>query len=273
MTDPAQITVFQAIVLGIIQGFSEFLPISSSAHLFLAPMLFGWPSPGLAFDAALHVGTLIAVLWYFRREWVELTVAGVRVVRQRGVRTPVERRVLFLILATIPAGVAGLLLQEQAEHVFRDPRITAVALILLGVILWAVDKVASRERSLDSMGWTDALAIGIAQILALVPGVSRSGATITAGRALGFDRKSAAVFAFMMSMPIIAAAAVLQVPRAVAEPGSVVPLLAGIAAAAASGWLAIAGLIQIVARYGYGMFAVYRILLGILVLWVLYGRG
>lgn len=266
-------TVFQAVVLGILQGLAEFLPISSSAHLSLAPLLFGWPAPGLAFDVSLHVGTLFALAWYFRREWIALARAGWSIVRTRQVSTFEQRRVVFLVVATIPAAIAGLLLEEYAETVFRAPVVTAVALIALGIILWAVDRLMGEQRHLDHMRWRDAILIGIAQCLALVPGVSRSGATITAGRALGLDRSSAAVFSFLMSMPIIGAAAVLKVPEALRETGLNAPLVAGVLAAALSGWLAIAVLLRFVSRHSYATFAVYRVLLGGFVLWFIYGRG
>src|SRR5687767_14716959 len=159
-------TLFQAFVLGIVQGLTEFLPVSSSGHLFLVRYLLRWEEPGLAFDVSLHVGTLIAVLWYFRREWVELTHAALRLVRGRGAHTPEERRVLFLILATIPAVIGALLLGDLVETAFRHPRVTAIALIVLGLVLWFVDRVAARVRGLATMRWADALAIGLAQLCA-----------------------------------------------------------------------------------------------------------
>ena len=259
-------TVFQAIVLGILQGLSEFLPISSSAHLALAPWILGWADPGLAFDVALHFGTLVAVLWYFRVEWFALLVAARDIVVKRRIETPRERRVLFLIIATIPGAVAGLALEKHAETTFRDPRLVAVALILMGIVLWLVDRYASNERTVDSMRWQDALMIGLAQMFAIIPGVSRSGSTITAGRALSLTREDAAVFSFLMSMPIIAAAAVLKVPDALRENGLSAPVVAGVIASALSGWLAIAVLLRLVARRSYGVFAVYRVVLGVAVL-------
>ena len=266
-------TLFQAFVLGVVQGLTEFLPVSSSGHLFLVRYLLRWPEPGLAFDVALHVGTLIAVLWYFRREWVELTRAALRVVSQRGAQTPEERRVLFLILATVPAALGGLLLGDLAETVFRHPRITAIALIVLGLLLWFVDRMAPRVRALASMRWRDALAIGVAQAFALVPGVSRAGATMTAGRALGFDRSSAAVFSFLMSMPIILAAIAKEAPEALTSGEPAAPLILGVVASMLSGWLAIAVLLRFLATSSYGVFAVYRVLFGLLVLWTLHVRG
>jgi undecaprenyl-diphosphatase len=266
-------TLFQAFVLGVVQGLTEFLPVSSSGHLFLVRYLLGWPEPGLAFDVALHVGTLVAVLWYFRREWIALTRAAGQLLRQRGARTAEERRVLFLILATIPAAIGGLLLGDYAETIFRHPRITAIALIVLGIMLWVVDRVASRARGLDGMRWTEALAIGVAQVVALVPGVSRSGATMTAGRALGFDRQSAAVFSFLMSMPIILAAILKETPDAITSGEAIAPILLGIVASMLSGWLAIAVLLRFLSKSSYGVFAVYRVALGVFVLWTLHVRG
>jgi len=260
------VTVFQAFVLGIIQGLSEFLPISSSAHLALAPWILHWRDPGLAFDVALHFGTLVAVLWYFRAEWVALLLAAKDIVVRRRVQTERERRVVFLILATIPGAIAGLAFEKQAESTFRDPRLVAVALIVMGVLLWAIDRFARRDRGLARMRWSDALLIGIAQMFAIIPGVSRSGSTITAGRALTFEREDAAVFSFLMSMPIIAAAAVLKVPQALREQGLSAPMIVGVLASALSGWLAIAVLLRVVSRHSYGVFAAYRIILGLAVL-------
>ena len=266
-------TVFQAIALGAIQGLSEFLPISSSAHLYLSRHVLGWPEPGLAFDVALHLGTLAAVLVYFRREWWRLLLATMRVVRGRRVETPEERRVGLLVLATIPAVVGGLLLADYAETVFRHPLISATMLIVFGILLWAVDRAAPRDRALVDMGWRSALTIGLAQVLAFVPGVSRSGATMTAGRALRFDRESAAVFSFLMSMPAIAGAGLLEVPHLLSSDESMLPLFAGIVSAAIAGWAAIAVLLRYVTRRGYGVFAAYRIVVGLLVIALHVGRA
>lgn len=266
-------TIFQAIVLGLIQGLTEFLPISSSAHLSLAPLLLGWQDPGLAFDVALHFGTLIAVLWYFRDQWLALIKAAGQIASSRRVDTVEKRRLIYLIVATIPGAIGGLLLEKKAETVFRAPALTAIALIIMGVILWAVDKAASKERELDSMRWTDALLIGLAQVIALVPGVSRSGSTITAGRGLKFDRQSAAVFSFLMSMPIIAAAVVLKGREVLQHGGVTAEVIAGVVTAAVSSWFAIAILLRYVSRHSYGIFALYRVVLGLLVLVFLNMRG
>ncbi len=266
-------TIFQALVLGLLQGFTEFLPVSSSAHLSLAPYLFGWQDPGLAFDVALHFGTLVAVLWFFRKEWGQLLVAAGSIVTTRKVDTVEKKRVLFLIIATIPGAIGGLLLEKKAETVFRAPALTATALIVVGIILWFVDKVASQERKLDSMTAMDAFLIGCAQVIALIPGVSRSGSTITAARGLKFDRQSAAVFSFLMSMPIIAAAVVLKGPEVLKNGGFGIELVVGVLASAISGWIAISALLRYVSKHSYGLFAIYRIVLGLVVLAVVYSRG
>ncbi|MDB4909719.1 MAG: uppP [Gemmatimonadetes bacterium] len=259
-------TVFQALVLGILQGLAEFLPISSSAHLALAPWVFGWPEPGLAVDVALHVGTLVAVLVYFRDEWMRLIVAALEIVRTQRVQTVEQRRVIFLIIATIPGGLAGLFLNDYAESTFRSPALIGAALALMGIVLWLVDRTRPDTRPLESIRWSDAVLIGIAQAAALLPGVSRSGATITAGRALAFDRASAATFSFLMSMPIIAAAAVFKVPHLLRSGGASLPLLVGVLASAVSGWLAIAIVMRYVRSHSYGIFAAYRVVLGAAVL-------
>lgn len=266
-------SLFQALVLGIVQGFTEFLPISSSGHLVLTPWLFGWGDHGLSFDVALHTGTLVAVLWYFSQQWRMLAAAAWRIVRTRRVETPEERRVLFLVLASVPGAIGGLLLEDLAETAFRSATLVAVNLVVFGLLLWLVDRFMSRERSLDVMRYRDAILIGTAQVLALVPGVSRSGSTITAGRALGLTRESAAVFSFLMLAPITLGATILKVPGAVRETEHLAPMIVGVLAAAVSGWLAIAVLLRIVARRGYGIFAAYRIALAALIFTLMYFRG
>ena len=266
-------TVFLAIVLGALQGLAEFLPISSSAHLILAPWALGWPDPGLGVDVALHFGTLVAVLWYFRVEWTNLAGAGWTLLRTRRIETEQQRRVAFLCLATIPGAAAGLAFEKQAESALRAPALIAVALIALGVLLWLVDRHSAQSRRLGGMTWVDALLVGCAQMFALIPGVSRSGATMTAGRALRFTREDGAVFSFLMSMPIIAAAAILKLPHVLREQGLSAPLVAGMLASALSGWLAIAVLLRFLKTRSYGAFAVYRFVLGALILWLAAVRG
>jgi undecaprenyl-diphosphatase len=258
-------TPFQAFILGALQGLAEFIPVSSSAHLVLAPWLFGWQDPGLAFDVALHVGTLIALLWYFRSEWLRLLSSALVVLRTRSLRGPEERRLAYLVIGTIPGGIAGILFERKADEAFRAPQLVACALIIMGILLWVVDVAAPARRSIQGMRWRDAVWIGVAQAFAIVPGVSRSGATITAGRALQLDREAAAVFSFLLSMPIIAGAAAHELPK-LAHAGFTTPVIIGMVTAAVSGWFAIAVVLRYVRRHSYGAFAIYRVVLGASVL-------
>lgn len=260
-----RVTILQAVVLGIVQGLAELLPISSSAHLALTPYFFGWTDPGLAFDVSLHLGTLIALVWYFRAEWIDMTKSAWRIASTRRIETMHDRRLVYLVVATIPAGVGGLLLNDLAETTFRSPMIIGTALIVMGVLLWAVDRWSARARMIEDVTMRDALFMGCAQVLALIPGVSRSGSTITAGRFLKLDRPSAARFSFLMSMPITFAAVVLKVPEAVRAGGISAPLVAGVIAAAISSWLAITVLMRYVSKHSFGVFAVYRVILAAVV--------
>jgi undecaprenyl-diphosphatase len=259
------VTLFQAIVLGLVQGLAELLPISSSAHLALTPYFFGWTDPGLAFDVALHAGTLLALSWYFRDEWRRMFISAWRIARTRRVVSIDDRLLVYLVVATIPAAIAGVLLDDYAETVFRAPALMGTTLIVMGIVLWAVDRWSARVRVLNEVRMSDAVIVGLAQVLALVPGVSRSGSTITAGRLLQLDRPTAARFSFLMSMPITLAAVVLKTPEAIRAEGLSVPLLAGVLAAALSSWLAITVLLRYISRHSFGVFAVYRLVLGIVV--------
>jgi undecaprenyl-diphosphatase len=266
-------SVWQAAVLGLLQGVSEFLPISSSAHLSLAPWVLNWPRPGLAFDVSLHLGTLVAVAWYFRGEWVAIARgAGRMVAARRGPQDMQERLVVLIIVGTIPGGIAGLLLNDYAENTFRAPALTAVALVVMGIVLWLVDRAAPAVRHVKEFTVRDAVAIGLAQVAALVPGVSRSGATIAAGRARGADRPNAAFFSFLLSLPITTAAAVFKVPEAVRGLSSLTPMIVGVVCAAVSGWIAIAFLLRLVRTHGYASFAIYRVIVGVGVLLLVLAR-
>jgi undecaprenyl-diphosphatase len=266
-------SVWQAAVLGLLQGLSEFLPISSSAHLSLTPWVMNWPRPGLAFDVSLHIGTLVAVGWYFRGEWIAIARGAARmIVGRRGPRDVQERLVVMIIVGTIPGGIAGLLLNDYAENTFRQPALTAVALIVMGIVLWLVDRSAPAIRHVKELSVRDAALIGLAQVAALVPGVSRSGATIAAGRACGADRPNAAFFSFLLSLPITTAAAAFKVPEAVRGVTSLTPMIVGVVCAAVSGWLAIAFLLRLVRSHGYGSFAIYRVVIGVGVLLLVLAR-
>lgn len=265
-------TLFQAIVLGIVQGLAEFLPVSSSAHLTLVPWFLGWTDPGLAFDVALHFGTLVALVWYFRAEWVELIASAFRILRTRRIDSVHDKRLVYLIVATIPGGIAGKLLNDYAESTFRAPLLIACTLAIMGVLLWAADRFAPRSRSIEEVTMRDAILIGLAQCLALIPGVSRSGSTITAGRALNLDRPSAARFSFLMSMPITFAAVVLKVPQAIRAEGFSTPLIAGVLAAFISSWFAITVLLRYISKHSFGVFALYRLVLAGIVVATVFAR-
>lgn len=250
----------QAAALGVVQGLTEFLPVSSSAHLVLFPRFLGWPYQGLAFDVALHWGTLAALALAFGRDWWNLTAAGLR-------RDGSASSRLFwgLALATLPAVAAGLLVQDLVEPVFQQPRRMALNLIGFGLLLGLADRAGRGDRGLEALDWRGALAIGLAQALALMPGVSRSGVTITAGLFLGLRRGDAARFSFLMAAPVVLGAGVLKL-------GDAGPALRtgafwiGVAAAAASGYAAIRLLLGFVRRRSLLVFVLYRAVLGALLL-------
>jgi len=250
----------QAAVLGAIQGLTEFLPISSSAHLYAVPTLLGWKYAGLAFDVALHWGTLIALLVAFWRDWWNL-------IRDLFARDGAVRRAagvtwLKLAAGSVPAAIAGVLLQDIAETRLRALPLQALMLTVFGFLLWWVDRISVRGRDTKIPGWGACIAIGAAQALALVPGVSRSGVTITAGRASGLDRVSSARFAFLLGTPITFGAGLLELRHA---PGSMLglPVAIGVLTSAVFGLFAIRGLIRWVSRAGFVAFFAYRVLLAI----------
>jgi undecaprenyl-diphosphatase len=242
------------VVLGIVQGLSEFLPISSSAHLIIVPRVLGWQDPGLTFDVALHVGTLLAVLGYFWRDWL-------RLVRMAHRPSTADGRLFWcLVLATIPGGAVGLALDSLAETQLRSLLLIAATSATMGALLWLADRIARQYKRLEQVSWTDALLVGAAQALAIVPGVSRSGITIAVSRTREMTRETAARFSFLLSTPIIAGAALFKL-RDLSLPDITGPFLAGILAAAVVGALAIGLLLQYLRRSGLGIFAVYRLLL------------
>jgi undecaprenyl-diphosphatase len=259
-------SIFQSIFLGLVQGAGEFLPISSSAHLVLAPWLFGFKDPGLSFDVALHFGTLFAVVLYFYRDWLEifsLTRVGL-LSKDSEVLYP-KNLLFFLVLATIPGVLAGYFLESQAETVFRSPLLIAFTLSFVGLALYLVDRYHKHRKNISEIGWRDSLLIGISQALAIVPGVSRSGATITTGLFLGLNRQSAARFSFLLSTPIIFGAAIVKMPYLL-QNGFDIYLVVGMLSAAASGYLAIKYLLKFVEKTSYAVFFWYRLGLAALIL-------
>ncbi|TEB16613.1 Undecaprenyl-diphosphatase [Pelotomaculum sp. FP] len=249
-------TLTEALVLGIIQGLGEFLPISSSAHLVLVPWALGWQYAGLTFDVALHIGTLISVIAYFWKDWLTLLSSAVT-------RKGSKEAALFwyLVLGTIPGGAIGYLFEEQAETVLRTPLLIGVMLIVMGIILYWVDRRAASVKSIDSVSLLDSLLIGLSQALAIIPGVSRSGITMTAGRALGFTRASAARFSFLLSTPIVVGAGLYKMKDL--SPGDLnAAFLTGVISSAVVGFIAIGFLIRYLSQRSFAVFAWYRFIVG-----------
>lgn len=264
-------SLWQAAVLALIQGITEFLPISSSAHLALAPWLLGWKDQGLTFDISLHIGTLAAVLIYFFRDWVEIVARGLGL--RRGGEGDLARnpRLLWLLaLGSIPVGVLGLLIKEYTETTLRTPLVMGTMLILIALVMAAAEHVGRRARDIGSIGIADSVAIGCAQALALVPGTSRSGITISAGLFRGLDRPSAARFSFLLSTPAVAAAAakaMLDLRQAGGIPPGMMPqFILGIVLSAVTGCLAISFLLRYLSRFGLKAFIYYRLVFGIIVI-------
>ncbi|MGB9803945.1 undecaprenyl-diphosphatase UppP [Desulfofundulus sp.] len=248
--------VFEAVILGIVQGVGEFLPISSSAHLVLVPWLMGWHYEGLTFDVALHMGTLLAVVAYFWQDWLILLHDGL--LRRR---TTEGRLFWCLVVATIPGAAIGFMFEKQAETIFRAPLIIGLMLIVMGVVLYLADTRAPAYKRLDEVGLAESLWIGLSQALAIIPGVSRSGITMAVGRMTGLDRETAARFSFLMSTPIIFGAGVMQLPKL--TPADLnPPFWAGVAVSAVVGFLSIKFLLRFLTRYSFSIFIWYRLILG-----------
>ena len=261
-------TTFQAIVFGAVQGITEFLPVSSTAHLILLPWFLGWPDPGLAFDVALHIGTLVALLIYFRAEWIALTLSAFDLIRGR-TEDANARMALLIIIGTIPGAIAGALFEHRVEDSLRSPLVIATTLILLAIVLVIAELKGRRKKDLYDLSTADAVTVGFAQALAIVPGVSRSGVTITAGLFRGIKRDAAAKFSFYLSTPIVAGAAasqVLHIMKAGVTGEQMTPLLIGIVSSGIVGYLAIAFLLRYLQTHNTFLFVYYRIALGIVVL-------
>lgn len=254
----------QAAILGLVQGLTEFLPISSSAHLILTPYLFGWRDQPLAFDVALHFGTLLAVVAYFRSDLRVMAVAWARSLRYRE-PTGEARLAWGVLLGTLPAGFAGLLLEEYVEAGQPDsPVLIACTLIGFGLLLWWAQAVARQNQAENALPWLSYLLIGVAQAIALIPGASRSGVTMTAGLLLGLTRTGAARFSFLLALPVIVLATVYELMQLLLSGGPApwAAIAIGMLAAAVSGYLCIHFLLRLVTRIGFLPFVLYRLLLG-----------
>lgn len=272
--------IIHAIVLGLVQGLAEFLPISSSGHLLLVPWLFGWndfaePSVEKAFDVALHLGTLVAVVAYFRRDLVVYVREGLRLVRHRGrPASPEGRLAWLLVLSSLPAAIVGAVGEKFIDEKLGTPGMIAASLVVFGLLLlWADQKQGN--RTLADYGPADAVKVGLAQVLALNPGTSRSGITMTAGRLLGLDRDSAARASFLMAIPVTSGAVAFKMLKLFKDgipDGLGVPMIVGIITSGISGWVAVWGTLRLVRTRTFTPFVVYRIALALLV-WVLMLAG
>ncbi|MEC9340356.1 MAG: undecaprenyl-diphosphate phosphatase [Pseudomonadota bacterium] len=264
MTEPG---LLQIVVLAVVQGLTEFLPISSSAHLILVPVILGWPDQGLLFDVAVHIGTLSAVLWYFRRDLAPLWIGWRASIATRTMNA--EGRLAWaVLLGTVPVGLAGLLLGDWVEEYLRGPLVIAWATIGFGLLLWLADIANRGERSEHALRWQDVIVVGLAQALALVPGTSRSGITMTAALFAGLGREGAARFSFLLSIPVIALAGLFEAKDLVDAEVAVAPLkvLLAIALSAISAYLCIEAFMRLLQRLGMLPFVIYRLLLGAVLL-------
>ena len=265
---------FQALVIGIVQGLTEFLPISSSGHLVLVPYLLGWTDPfinSLAFSVLLHMGTLVALLAYFWRDWTRLVPAGIAALRDRSFRGDPDRRLAWLIAATLPpAVVLGVLLSDFFEKKVREPVLVAVMLVVGAAILWLADRLGRKTDGIERLGFRGAFAIGCAQALALVPGISRSGISISAGLGLGLSREAATRFSFLMATPVIGGAGLFELRKLLAGEGTADvntgAIAIGFVAAVVSGLAAIHVLLRYVRHHPMTVFVAYRLLLAALVI-------
>lgn len=263
--------LYQVVVLALIQALTEFLPISSTAHLALAPWLFGWKDPGLTFDIALHAGTLVAILLYFFRDWIQIIAEGFGLHAGYDPQLRQNRSLLWLLaVGSIPIGVAGLLFSKQAETTWRSPYVIGTMLIVVGLLMWFAERVTHGRKDLGQVQWSDGVTIGVAQALAVVPGTSRSGITITAGVFRSLSREAAARFSFLLATPAIAAAAAKDLwemrKHGGIPPEMRMPFSVGAAVSAVAGIVVIAYFLKYLRRKSLMPFVYYRIVFGIIVI-------
>ena len=264
-------SVFEAIVLGITQGLTEFLPISSTAHLRIVPAFAGWEDPGAAFTAIVQLGTMLAVLLYFREDLLQIARAWLRSLRDRSVRRTLDARLgWYILLGTIPIGIFGLIFKDQIENGARDLYLISIALIVFGLVLLAAEEVGTKDRPIEDLNRSDGIFIGLWQALALIPGVSRSGSTISAGLFRGLDRPSAARYSFLLSVPAVVLSGLFELKSVIdgsehtdVGAGS---LIIATAFAFVVGYWSIAFLLRWVGHHSMIVFVVYRVALGLLVL-------
>jgi len=263
--------LLHAIVLGIVQGLTEFLPVSSSAHLIVIPSLLGWDDGGLTFDVALHVGTLAAVLIYFFKDWVQIIAHGFGLKLGRDPELTKNRMLLWILaVGSIPAAIAGALFEKQAETSLRSPFLIAAMAIVVGLIMWMAEFMGRKQKTLSHVSMVDSITVGVAQAFAVIPGVSRSGSTIAAGMFRNLERETAARFSFLLSTPIIGGAALKKLWDMHKDHVSIphderTAFLAGILAAAISGAIVIQFFLNYLRRRSLDVFIWYRIVFGIIV--------
>lgn len=267
-------SALEAIILGLVQGFTEFLPISSTAHLLFIPELVGWDDPGTAFSAITQIGTLVAVLVYFRHELASIAVTWTKSLTQPALRGEEDARLgWFIIVGTIPIVVFGLIFANQVETAARSLTLVAITMIVLGIVLYISERVANHSRPMSSLTWRDAVIVGLAQAMALVPGTSRSGATLTAGLFLGFKRDDAARYSFLLAVPSILASGVYEAGSLALEDTpievAIIPLIIATVVAGISGYATIAGLLAFLRTRSTMPFVIYRVLFGGVVLGLL----
>lgn len=263
--------IYQVVVLAIIQGLTEFLPVSSTAHLHLTTWLMGWNAESLTFDIMLHLGTLLALVVYFIGDWIQIFAQGFGVNVEYDSELKRNRALLWLLaIGSIPAAIAGLLFDKQAETTWRQPWLMGAMLIAIGIVMWIAESAGRRQRDLGSLNVFDAIAIGVAQALAVVPGVSRSGITISAGLFRDLSRETAARYSFLLATPIIAGAAgkaAWDLHKAHALHMMLgTDFLVGVAVSAITGWLVIAWFLRYLRRSSFRPFVYYRVAFGVLVL-------
>jgi undecaprenyl-diphosphatase len=258
------LTILQAAILGLVQGLGEFLPISSSAHLILVPWLFGWTDPGLTFDVALHIGTLVAVVIYFWKDWCRLIIKGFTDVRN------VEGRLFwYLVAASVPGAIGGFLLEKKAETTFRSPILIAIMLILMGIFLCWADRRSAKNIEMNNITFGTNMLIGISQALAIIPGVSRSGITMTTGLFMGVTREGAARFCFLLSTPIIFGAAMVKLPYVMSNSSVITGnFMVGMLVSCITGLVSIGFLLRYVQTKDFLPFVWYRFMLGALVIMI-----
>ena len=266
--------IYQAIILGIVQGLTELLPISSSAHLNLIPIIFNWNVPE-SFDVALHFWTLLAIGIFFFKDWIELIIGGFKKVFKKEDSTQ-GRMFWYIVAATIPGGIIGFILDKYAEDFLTKPLIIAIALIVMGIILYLVDKNAKSETEYENMTFKQTFLIGLSQALAFIPGVSRSGITMTTGRLMGVKRESTAKYSFMLSAPIVLAATVFKLGDfieyfTIASTTGIIAFILGVLVSFVVGIIVIKFLLNYLKKGSFKIFAIYRVIIGLLVIaWLIF---